>query len=90
MQSTMLIHLDIRFKNAHKSLGRDHNSQCVTVHVGGGGGGGHPPAEATDWLTDGPSAPNEHYYCFCYGDLDGFPPLLPLKSLYLSLKLILF
>ena len=28
-------------------------------------------------------------HCFSYGDLDGFPPLLPLKILYLSLKLIL-
>ena len=30
----------------------------------------------------------EHYGCFSSGDLDGFPPLLPLKSLYRSLKLI--
>ena len=35
-------------------------------------------------------APYEHDGCFCYGDLDCFPPLLPLKSPYLSLKLILY
>ena len=34
--------------------------------------------------------PYEHCGLFPYGDLDGSPPLLPLKSLYLSLKLILF
>ena len=33
--------------------------------------------------------PYEYYGRFSYGDLGGFPPLLPLKSLYLSLKLIL-
>ena len=36
-----------------------------------------------------PRHPYEHHGCFSYGDLDCFPPLLPLKSLYLSLKLIL-
>ena len=35
------------------------------------------------------SSPYEHYGRFSFGDLDGFPPLLPLKSLYQSLKLIL-
>ena len=34
--------------------------------------------------------PYEHYGCFSYGDLDDFPPLLPLNSLHLSLQLILF
>ena len=33
--------------------------------------------------------PYEHWGRFSYGDLDGFPPLISLKSLYLSLTLIL-
>ena len=37
------------------------------------------------WQTQPP--PHAHYGCFSCGDLDGFPPLLPLRSLDLSLKL---
>ena len=35
------------------------------------------------------TSPYEHCACLSCGDLDGLPPLLPLKSLSLSLKLIL-
>ena len=47
--------------------------------------------ECHSWRRDASKAPppDEHYGCFYYGDFDGFPPLLPLQSLYLSLKLIL-
>ena len=37
----------------------------------------------------GYGSPYGHYGCFAYVDLDGSPPLLPLKHLHLSLKLIL-
>ena len=40
-------------------------------------------------ITKGHCPPYGHYGCFSYGDPDGFPPLLPLKSLHRSLKLIL-
>ena len=40
-------------------------------------------------LTQCVPTPYEHCGCFYYGDLDGSPPLLPLKSRHLSLKLIL-
>ena len=48
-----------------------------------------PVGQAAPGLRGRAQPPHEHYGCFSYGDLDGFLPLLPLKSLYLSLKLIL-
>ena len=43
------------------------------------------------WLGGGFPRPCrcEHCGCFSYGDPNGCPPLLPLKKLHLSLKLIL-